>query len=67
MNEGKPLPRYANQTIWPYSDFIQHRLYMKNVSQIDDCMGDIETAVLFALVRSRGRIAVNVVTLEVAA
>ena len=30
MNENKPLPRYANQTIWPYSDFIQHRLYMKN-------------------------------------
>lgn len=30
MNGGKPLPRYANQTIWPYSDFIQHRLYMKN-------------------------------------
>jgi hypothetical protein len=30
MNEGKPLPRYANQKIWPYSDFIQHRLYMKN-------------------------------------
>ena len=30
MNEGKPLPRYAKQTIWPYSDFIQHRLYMKN-------------------------------------
>jgi CxxC motif-containing protein (DUF1111 family) len=30
MNEGKPLPRYANQTIWPYSDLIQHRLYMKN-------------------------------------
>ena len=30
MNQGKPLPRYANQTIWPYSDFIQHRLYMKN-------------------------------------
>jgi len=30
MNEGKPLPRYAHQTIWPYSDFIQHRLYMKN-------------------------------------
>ena len=26
----QPLPRYANQTIWPYSDFIQHRLYMKN-------------------------------------
>ena len=30
MNEGKPLSRYAKQTIWPYSDFIQHRLYMKN-------------------------------------
>ncbi len=30
MNENKPLPRYANQTIWPYSDFIQHRLFMKN-------------------------------------
>ena len=30
MNAGKPLPRYANQTIWPYSDFIQHRMYMKN-------------------------------------
>ena len=30
MNQGKPLPRYAKQTIWPYSDFIQHRLYMKN-------------------------------------
>lgn len=30
MNKGKALPRYANQTIWPYSDFIQHRLYMKN-------------------------------------
>ena len=26
----KPLPRYRNQTIYPYSDFIQHRLYMKN-------------------------------------
>ena len=30
MNEGKPLPRFANQTIWPYSDFIQHRPFMKN-------------------------------------
>jgi len=30
MNNGKPLPRYQNQTIYPYSDFIQHRLYMKN-------------------------------------
>ena len=27
---GKPLPRYENQTIWPYTDMIQHRLYMKN-------------------------------------
>ena len=24
------LPRYARQVIWPYSDFIQHRLDMKN-------------------------------------
>ncbi len=24
------LPRYPNQTIWPYSDMIQHRLFMKN-------------------------------------
>ncbi len=27
---GKELPRYQNQTIYPYSDFIQHKLYMKN-------------------------------------
>lgn len=27
---GRQLPRYANQTIHPYSDFIQHRLHMKN-------------------------------------
>lgn len=26
----KPLPRYKNQTIYPYSDFVQHKLYMKN-------------------------------------
>ncbi len=26
----KPLPRYPNQTIYPYSDFVQHKLYMKN-------------------------------------
>ena len=37
------------------------------VSQVDDGVGDVETAVLLALVRSRGRIAVNVVTIEVAA
>lgn len=24
------LPKYANQTIYPYSDLIQHRLFMKN-------------------------------------
>ena len=26
----KQLPKYANQTIWPYTDMIQHKLYMKN-------------------------------------
>ncbi|MGX8690309.1 MAG: di-heme oxidoredictase family protein, partial [Bacteroidaceae bacterium] len=26
----KELPRYQEQTIWPYTDMIQHRLYMKN-------------------------------------
>ena len=30
MYEGKPLPRYADQKIYPYSDFVQHKLYMKN-------------------------------------
>lgn len=24
------LPRYPHQKIWPYSDFVQHRLYMQN-------------------------------------
>ncbi|MBQ9656606.1 MAG: hypothetical protein IJV38_11400 [Prevotella sp.] len=24
------LPRYANQTIWPYTDMVQHRLFMVN-------------------------------------
>ena len=28
--DGKPLPRYKEQTIWPYTDMLQHRLYMKN-------------------------------------
>jgi CxxC motif-containing protein (DUF1111 family) len=28
-NQG-PLPRYAHQKIWPYSDMVQHRLYMEN-------------------------------------
>ena len=27
---GKELPRYQDQTIWPYTDMIHHRLYMKN-------------------------------------
>ena len=27
---GKKLPRFQNQTIYPYSDFVQHKLYMKN-------------------------------------
>ncbi len=26
----KPLPRYPNQTIYPYTDMMQHKLYMKN-------------------------------------
>lgn len=28
--KGKPLPKYPHQKIFPYSDFIQHRLYMIN-------------------------------------
>ena len=24
------LPQYPNQKIWPYTDMIQHRLFMKN-------------------------------------
>ena len=27
---GLILPRYQNQTIYPYTDMVQHRLYMKN-------------------------------------
>ena len=30
MIAGKPLPRYKNQTIYPYTDMLQHKLYMKN-------------------------------------
>lgn len=26
----RPMPRYADQTIYPYTDMVQHRLYMKN-------------------------------------
>ena len=27
---SKMLPKYPNQTIWPYTDMVQHRLMMKN-------------------------------------
>ena len=27
---GQPLPRFQNQTIYPYSDMVQHKLYMIN-------------------------------------
>ena len=30
MLNGKKLPQYAHQTIYPYSDMMQHKLYMKN-------------------------------------
>lgn len=30
MLAGRKLPRFQNQVIYPYSDFIQHKLYMKN-------------------------------------
>ena len=30
MIAGKKLPRYAHQTIYPYSDMMQHKLYMVN-------------------------------------
>lgn len=26
----KDMPRYPNQKIWPYTDMVQHRLFMKN-------------------------------------
>ena len=26
----KVLPKYPNQTIWPYTDMVQHRLFMEN-------------------------------------
>ena len=37
--DGKPLPRYENQTIWPYTDMLQHRLYMKNGIHGSWCRG----------------------------
>ena len=30
LDPQKSLPRFANQTIWPYTDMVQHRLFMKN-------------------------------------
>ena len=31
FKDGDPrLPRYPHQTIWPYTDMVQHRLFMKN-------------------------------------
>lgn len=29
-NADEMLPKYPNQTIWPYTDLVQHRLFMKN-------------------------------------
>lgn len=28
--KGRPLPKYPKQKIYPYSDFVQHKLYMAN-------------------------------------
>ena len=30
MIKGRPLPKYPKQKIYPYSDFVQHKLYMAN-------------------------------------
>ena len=30
ITENKALPRFKNQTIYPYTDLIHHKLYMKN-------------------------------------
>lgn len=30
FTKGNELPRYPHQTIWPYTDMVQHRLYMQN-------------------------------------
>ena len=30
IDPAKALPKYAEQTIWPYTDMVQHRLYMIN-------------------------------------
>ena len=30
FKEANELPRYPHQKIWPYTDMVQHKLYMKN-------------------------------------
>ena len=30
LNANEILPKFAYQTIWPYTDMVQHRLYMEN-------------------------------------
>lgn len=30
MFTNKDMPRYPHQKIWPYTDFVQHKLYMEN-------------------------------------
>ena len=30
MSSGRELPRYPYQTIWPYTDMVQHKLHMVN-------------------------------------
>ncbi len=30
LDPKNSLPRFVNQTIWPYTDMVQHRLFMKN-------------------------------------
>ena len=30
MFSDSDMPRYPKQTIWPYTDFVQHRLHMVN-------------------------------------
>lgn len=30
FTKDSDMPRYPHQTIWPYTDFVQHRLFMEN-------------------------------------
>lgn len=30
FTSNSDMPRYQHQTIWPYTDFVQHKLFMKN-------------------------------------